>query len=493
MGITIETVGKGLGWKLLERFGVYGIQFVLQIILARLLAPNYYGVLSLMIVFVNLATVFIQNGFNTALIQKKDIQEEDYSSVFWITLVIAFLIYCIFFACAPLVENFYNISGFTAPFRILTLVLFSGAYNSIQIAVVSRNLEFKKVFLSNVIGIFVSGIVGIAFAYLGLGLWALVAQYLLNSVISCFVMSFVAKLKIKFNFNFKRAQGLFKFGWKLLVSGLLDTLYTDLSSFIIGKKYNAERLAFYNRGQQFPSSLIGVINGSIQSVLLPALSQEQNDKVRMKAIMRRAVVTSSYVVIPMMMGLACIAKPLVQLLLTDKWLACVPYLQIFCFSFSFYPIHTSNLQALNAQGRSDVFLKLEIIKKAYGVSFLLIAVFCFRSPIAIAISTIPSAIISSVVNAHPNKKLLNYSYLEQMKDILPPIGLSCLMGIAIYPIIYLSLSPLISIIIQIVLGSALYLGLSWLFKLECFLYLFNNAKNFYKKKIAVQVKWKNAN
>lgn len=476
MNTNKNTIGKGFTWKLLERFGVAASQFVLQIVLARLLAPSLYGTLSLMIIFVNLATVFIQNGFNTSLLQKKDIIDEDYSSVFWLTTGVAFVIYLILYFSAPLIEQIYNIQDFQMPFRIMMLVLFFGAYNSIQLAIVSRNLDFKKVFTSSLFSILISGGIGILMAYNGFGLWALVIQYLLNCIISWLIMLYTVKWVPKLVFNVKRTKELFNFGWKLLVSGLLDTLYTNLQGLVIGLKYNENMLAFYYRGQQFPSALISAINGSIQSVLLPTLSNVQDDKERMKISTRKAINLSSYIVIPIMMGLACVAKPLVLLLLKEKWLPCVPYLQICCFGFAFYPIHTSNLQAINAQGRSDIFLRLEIYKKLSGLILLMVAIVFFDSPIAIALSIIPNTLISSFINASPNKKLLNYSYLEQIKDIVPYIFLSCVMGVVIYPFSFLNIEPFVILLIQVILGVAVYFGLSAVVKIDCYYFIKNSIK-----------------
>ena len=467
-------------WKLLERFGVQGVQFILQIVLARLLVPEHYGVLSLMIIFTTLANVFVQNGFNTALIQNKDVTENDYSSVFWVSLGIAVLLYAALFVFAPIIAGFYQMPDIVNPFRVLALMLIPGALNSVQVAKISREMDFKKLFFSNVIGIVLSGITGIVIAYLGGGIWALVVQNLLNVIIACIVMSFTVNCRIKLVCNIKRIKVLFSYGWKLLVSSLIDTLYQDLSSLVIGKKYDSGMLGYYNRGKQFPQFIINGVNGAIQSVLLPALSLKQDSKEQVKLIMRSSMTLSSYIIFPLMAGLAGVAEPLVSLLLTDKWLPCVPYLQIFCFSFAFWPVHTSNLQAINAIGRSDIFLKLEIIKKLYGVVVLVIAVFCFDSPIVIAATGAITTIISCFVNAYPNKKLIGYSYLEQIKDILPAFVMSIVMFLVVYMIGKLNFGNIILLVIQVLVGIVLYIALSVIFKVDSFkaiLELVRNKKN----------------
>lgn len=460
-----KTISKAFLWKLLERFGVSGVQFVLQIVLARILDPEHYGVLSLMVVFTTLADVFIQKGFNTALIQNKDVTEEDYSSVFWVSLAVAGGLYGLLFAAAPLIASFYSMPDLVAPFRVLCLMLFPGALNSVQLAKVSREMDFKKVFYSNVGGILVSGFVGIGIALAGGGLWALVVQTMLNIVTACAVMCFTVKWKIRFVCNLHRVKVLFSYGWKLLASSLLETLYQDLRSLVIGKKYDSGTLGYYNRGKQFPQFVINSVNGAVQSVLLPAMSAEQDDKVKVKTMMRSSVMLSSYIIFPMMAGMAGVATPLIRLLLTEKWLPCVPYLQIYCFTLAFYPVHTSNLQAINAMGRSDIFLKLEIIKKLSGIACLTVAVFCFESPIAIALSGAFTTIYSCFVNAYPNRKMIDYSYSEQMRDILPSLLASLMMLAGVLAVQLLPLGDMMVLVLQVLVGVLLYVLLSVILKL----------------------------
>lgn len=469
----MNSISSALIWKFLERFGVQGTQFVLQIILARILDPAHYGVLSMMVIFTTLANVFIQRGFNTALIQNKDVTEEDYSSVLWVSLAVATLLYAILFISAPFIAKFYEMPDLVQPFRVLCLVLFPGALNSVQLAKVSRKLDFKKVFRSNIAAILISGTAGIVLAYLGAGLWALVAQYLLNVLIACVVMWFTVKWRPRFVCRIARIKVLFSYGWKLLVSGLLDTLYQDLRSLVIGKKYDSGTLGYYNRGKQFPQFIINAINTTVQSVMLPAMSAQQDDKTEVKAMMRRSITLSSYLIFPMMAGLAAVAEPLVRLLLTEKWLPCVPYMQIYCFTLAFYPVHSCNLQAINAMGRSDIFLKLELIKKSIGISALIVAVIFFDSPLAIAMTGVFTTIISCFINAAPNRKLVNYSYTEQIRDVLPSLLVSISMCVVVLQVERLALGSLATLFIQIALGVAVYICLSAIFRMEPFTLLLN--------------------
>lgn len=472
---------KALIWKLLERFGVQGVQFILQIILARLLSPEHYGVLSIMIIFTSLANVFIQMGFNTALIQNKDVTEEDYSSVLWVTLGIAGILYGVIFFATPLIAQFYAMPELIWPLRVLALMLFPGALNSVQLAKVSREMDFKKVFYSNIGAIIIAGGVGIVIALLGGGLWALVAQTMLNIFVAAVVMLFTARIKIRFKVDFKRIKILFKFGWKLLVSGLIDTLYQDIQGLVIGKKYDSATLGFYNRGKQFPQFLMNSINSAVQSVMLPAMSEKQDDRSQLKGMMRNSIMLSAYVVFPLMAGLAGVAEPLVRVLLTDKWLPCVPYLQIYCFSFAFYPVHSCNLQAINAIGRSDLFLKLEIIKKSYGLFALIIAVVFFESPIAIAMTAVITGMLGFFVNAAPNKKLIGYSYFEQVRDILPSFLASIIMCAAVLALGVFDLNVFVTLIIQVFVGVIVYFLISVIFKLKPFLMVVELLKNLNNK------------
>ena len=472
-----ETTGKAFVWKLLERFGVLGVQFVLQIILARILSPEHYGMLSIMIIFTTLANVFIQNGFNTSLIQGKQVNEEDYSSVLWVSLSIAIVLYVAIFLLSPVIGSFYNMQEIVWPLRILAIMLFPGALTSVLLAKVSREMAFKKVFYSNAIGVVISGVISIIIAVNGGGLWALVAQTLINSFIVCIVMSIVSKLRIRLVCNLIRVRILFSYGWKLLVSSLLDAVYQDINSLVIGKKYDSNTLGYYNRGQQFPQFLINAINGSVQSVLLPAMSKKQDDKMLVKEMTRNSVTISSFLVFPIMAGLAAVAPALIEILLTEKWLPCVPYMQICCITFAFYPVHSANLQAINAVGRSDIFLKLELIKKAVGLVLLAIAIIFFNSPLAIAISAAIGVPIGLFINAFPNKKLIGYSYLEQMRDIAPSLIMSIIMFGLVWCVNLFTLNVFILLILQVLLGIVVYVLMAMITKTKPFTTIITLIKN----------------
>lgn len=476
--ITKSKILSSLLWKYMERGGNQAIQFIVQIVLARLLLPEDFGIIALVLIFTQIAAVFVQSGLNTALIQKKDADEVDFSSVFYLSLIIACLLYsCLFFA-SPYIAAFYGLPQIIPVFRVLSITLIFGAFNSIQNAVISRNLQFKKLFFSSTGAILISGSVGIAMAYAGFGVWALVGQQISNQLLLTLIMWFAVRWRPRSVFSFRKVKALFSYGWKLLVSSLLNTIYLELRSLIIGKMFSATMLGFYNRGKQFPSVIVSNIDGSIQSVMFPVFASQQENRSRVKDMMRRAIVTSSFIIFPMVVGLAVIAEPLVKLLLTEKWLPCVPFLQIYCATYALMPIHTANLQVINAIGRSDIFLKLEIIKKIIGLSILAVTV--FYGVYAIALGGALSSIISSFVNAYPNKHLINYSYKEQINDIMPSFLLSLAMGAIVYSVKWLGLSTLLTLTVQVITGIVLYVGMAWLFKLECFKYLVATVREFFR-------------
>ncbi len=482
-----NSVISSLIWKFLERIGTQGVQFIVSIVLARLLSPADFGLIALMMIFIAVANVFVQSGLNTALIQKKNADNLDFSTVFYSSLALSGLLYALLFFCAPLIAIFYNNqTELISVIRVLGIMLPLGALNSIQEAYVARNMMFKKLFYRSVCAIIPAGGVGVFCAYMGFGVWALVAQQLSNSILICTIMWFTVKWRPNFSFSFARWKSLFSFGWKLLCSALLDTFYNNFFGLVIGKFFSPSDLGFFNRGDHFPKIIITNINASIQSVLLPSLSTVQDDRARLKSLARRSISMSSFLILPLMAGLAAVAAPLTLVLLGEKWLPAVPFIQISCFTYAFWPIHTTNLSAINAVGRSDVFLKLEIIKKCYGFTVLALVIYAFRSPIGIAMSAFVLAPLGSFVNAYPNKKLLNYGFIEQMKDFVPSFLLSLAMGSAVYFVgdiltEYLNLAPILLLGISVVAGLLLYLGLAKAFRFESLDYLIKTIKNLKKE------------
>lgn len=477
--ITERTMG-GLFWRFMERCSAQGVTFIVSIVLARLLAPTVYGTIALVTVFTTIMQVFVDSGLANALIQKKEVDDVDFSTVFYFNIVFSLILYIAMFLLAPFISNFYNMPSLTPVIRLLSSTILVSGIRNVQQAYVSRHLLFKKFFFATIGGTIGAAVVGIGMAYMGYGVWALVGQQVFNSLCGTIILWFVVEWRPKLKFSFQRLKTLFSFGWKLLVSQLIDTIYKDIRSLIIGKLYTETDLAFYNKGNEFPKVIVNNINKSIDSVLLPTMAKEQENRERVKAMTSRAIRTSTYIMAPLMLGLAVCAEPLIKLLLTDKWLPCVFFMRIFCVTYMFYPIHTANLNAINALGRSDLFLKLEIAKKIVGVLALLSTMWI--SVESMAYSLFVTTILSTIINAFPNKKLLNYSWFEQMKDILPHIGIAILMAIPVYLMQYLPLPTVVVLILQVITGAVVYTGLSVLFKLEVFRYLFGIIQGFIKRR-----------
>ena len=359
------------------------------------------------------------------------------------------------FIAAPYIALFYKDTTLTPVIRVISLTIVISGVKGIQQAYVSKNMLFKRFFFSTIGGTIFSAVLGIAMAYMGYGVWALVAQQLSNTAIDTLILWLTVKWRPKKMFSYERLKGLFSFGWKLLISSLLDTAYNNLRNLIIGKLYSSSDLAFYNQGEKFPKVIVMNINASIDSVLLPTMSIEQDNPERIKQMTRRAIKTSTYVMAPLMMGLAFCAEPIVRLVLTDKWIFCIPFLRIFCITYMFWPVHTANLNAINAMGRSDWFLRLEIIKKIVGLAILLSTM--WFGVMAMAYSLLLSSVLSQIINSWPNRKLLKYGYLEQVRDFAPGILLAVLMGICVHFVEYMSLPMIVTLVIQIVLGAIIYI------------------------------------
>lgn len=475
-----EKISSNLFWRLMERFGAQGVTFIVSLVLARVLDPAVYGTVALITVITTILQVFVDSGLGTALIQKKDADDLDFSTVFYFNMAFSVVLYFLLFLFSPTIAKIYHRPELTPLIRVLGLIVIIAGAKNILHAYVSRHLLFKKFFFATLGGTVGAAIIGIWMAYHGYGAWALIAQNLFNATIDTIILWITVKWYPKWMFSFERLKTLFSYGWKLLVSTLLDKIWTQLRQLIIGVKYSAEDLAFYNKGHEFPEYATTAINSSIDSVLLPVMSRAQDNKGEVKKMTRRAIRVSSYVMWPVMMGLAACAEPLIRVLITEKWIFAVPYLRIFCITYAFYPIHTANLNAIKAVGRSDIFLILEVIKKIVGL-VLILATMWFGVYI-MALSSIAGSICSQIINSYPNRKLLGYGYLDQLKDLAPSVVLSVCMAIIVYCIQYFGLPDALTLALQISVGIVLYIGGSIVFKYDSYHYCVNIFKSFIARK-----------
>ena len=453
----------------MERCGAQVVSFVVSIVLARILEPELYGTIALITVITSILQVFVDSGMANALIQKKDTDDLDYSSVFYFNVAFCLVLYIGLFFASPLISRIYVSPDLVPVIRVLGLTIVVSGVKNVQQAYVAKTMQFRRFFFSTLGGTLFSAVVGITMAYRGFGIWALVAQQLLNAAVNTAILWLTVGWKPKLMFSLQRLGGLVSYGWKLLVSALLDTIYLKISQLVVGLKFTSTDLAYYNKGDQLCVLVVENINSSIDSVLLPVLSAEQDSRDHVREMTSRAIKTSSYIMMPLMMGMAVCAEPLIRLLLTEKWLPCVPYMQVFCAMYAFYPLHTANLNAIKAMGHSDIFLKLEIIKEIVGIGLIFAAMNI--SVYAVAVSQLISGLISLVINAWPNRKLLGYKLTKQLRDILPALLLACLMGVCIYPISLLGLSDWLTLLIQVPLGIAIYVGGSVIFRVDSFSFM----------------------
>ena len=472
--ISRSIVVKSFLWKLFEKCSVQGVSFIVSIILARLLLPEEYGIISLVLVFINLANVIIEGGLSTALIQKKDADDKDFSTVFFSSVIMSTLLYILLYALSPLIADFYNQETLTPVIRVISISLLFGAVNSVQRAYVSKYMLFNRLFKCSFISVLTSGCIGILMAYKGFGVWALVCQHLLSSVLTFITMWFFIRWRPLLIFSKERFIQLFDFGWKILTSNILISLFVNIRSLLIGRFFAPSSLAFFDKGKLFPSLIMDNVGTSIQTVLLPILSMEQDNRNRVKAMLRRSIKTSSLFIFPLMIGLAICAEPLVKLILTEKWLPVVPFIQIFSISFLLMPIQQANMEAVKALGYSRVTLKLESYKKVLEVLILIVSF--LGGVIGIAWGVVVYNTICMFINLYPCKKLLGYGYFEQCRDIISVFAIAVVMGICIYSMGFLPIlntSPLLLISLQIVTGVIAYGLMCYIFRIEGFVYLLN--------------------
>ncbi|MBQ4145489.1 MAG: lipopolysaccharide biosynthesis protein [Clostridia bacterium] len=467
-------------WRLLERAVYMGGNFVITLILARLLSTSDYGTVSLIMVFVNLANTFVNGGFGAALIQKREVSQNDRSSVLFFSMSMALVLYLLLFFTAPFIGSYYRMENFSPAIRVTALLMFPAAISCVQIACVTREMRFSVLTASSVASMTLAAVVGITMAYMGFGVWALVAQQVVRYTTDCVAVRIMARVKLRGKISLKSLKEMVPFGSKVLATDLIAALFLDLRTMIIGGMYNASTLGVFERGKQFPQTIITGINSAMQSVLLPAYSKEQDDKKRVVEMLRQTIRISHFIMIPMLMGMACIAEPLIKVLLTDKWLGCVPFLQIFAFCYMMTPIQSSVAQAYKAIGDSGTTLKLEFIRKGLEIALLLVSL--PFGIMAIALSTLVACILSVTITFFPNKKILGYKIREQVADIAPSFILSAIMSAVILFIGRFIGSPMLSMIVQILAGAAVYLLIAKLTNMSAYHSTMAIAKSLLKRK-----------
>lgn len=469
---------SGMVWRFGEKITAQLVSFVVSLVLARILMPDDYGIVAIVNVFIAIAEIFVTSGLGTSLIQKKDADDKDFSTVFWCNIALSFLLYIVVFFVSPIIADFYDMQLLTLVLRVFSLRLPISAFNSIQNAYVSRRMDFKKFFFATLIGTIISGIVGITMAYMGFGVWALIAQYLTNSTIDTLVLFIVIKWRPHFYFNFERAKPLVSYGWKILATDLIGTIFNQLNSFIIGKKYTSADLAYYTQGKKIPDLINNNIGGTLSAVLFPAMSLTGN-KEEIIQIRRKSLKMMEYVLFPLMFGMIAVADKMIVVLLTEKWSFTIPYVRITCLSAIIGVIGTTLIQEVKAMGRSDITLKMELIKKPI---FLVIAIVAMQIGVmAIAWTLVINEVIAFCFNVYPVKKYIGFDFKMHLKDSIPPLIMSGVMVAVVWMIGKFITNNLLCLLVQVVVGGILYIGLSFITRNESFMYLMNMVLGKIKK------------
>jgi O-antigen/teichoic acid export membrane protein len=463
-----KKIFAGFFWKFSERISGQLISFVISVVLARILMPEDYGAVAMVQLFIIFANVFINSGLATSLIQKKDADDLDFSTIFYCSVVLSVFLYGITYFAAPLVSTFFKLDTLTPIIRIYGLILFLNAFNSIQSAYASRHMLFKKFFISSLGSSLLSGVIGIVMAYEGFGVWALVFQAISSTFFNMLILNYTIKWRPKLLFSWERAKKLLNYGWKILCADFIGTVFNELRQIIIGRFFLPADLAYYNRGKHFAQLIAHNVDSTMSAVLFPAMANHSDNPQQIKAMTRRAISTSSYVLYFCMFSLAVVAEPLIKILLTDKWIAAAFYLQMVCIAHLFGSISITNIQALKAIGRSDAVLKLEIIKKPV---YLLLVIAAIPFGVKAIVITMPIySLYALLVNMTPNKKILDYGRMEQIRDLAPATILSITTTAIVLPLSFVVANPYILLILQLTLFTSLYLGFSHIFKLEAYSY-----------------------
>lgn len=470
-----KKIVSGVFWSFSERIVAQLVSFVVSIVLARMLMPEDYGEIAILLIFISIADVFVSNGFGTALIQDKNADKNDFSTIFYCSLSVSLIIYIVLFFSAPLISSFYNKESLTIFMRVLALRIPISSYNTIQRAYISRNMMFQKFFYVTLIGTVISAIVGIAMAYNGFGAWSLIAQYLTNTVIDSISLTFIVDWRPELVFVPKRAKELMSFGGKVLAAELIGTTFDQIQSFVISKVFSPADLAYYNKGNQIPNMISSNINNSVMTVLFPAIANNNDDYCEVKKLTKKSIRVMAYVVFPLMIGLSLVSKEVIIILLTDKWATSISLMSILSIAVLFSLVGNTGLQTMKAVGRSDILLKIEAIKKP--VLLLCLSIGVQFGVMGVAISYCLYNVYAMIINFGVMGKIIGYNITEQVTDILDIFKISIIMGASVFCINFLKIeSNFVNLIIKVIVGISVYLIASLLFKSTELKYFLNIIK-----------------
>ncbi len=478
----VSNITGGVFWAFAERISAQLVSALVGIILARILLPEDYGAVSIVMVFITICNVFVTSGFGAAIVQKKEVDKTDYDTAFILSLVMSVVLYCVLFIIAPFVADFYKMPVLRPVIRVLGIRLILTSLNTIQQAHVQREMQFRKFFISTLFGTVVSCIVGVIMAYSGCGVWALVCQYLTNTAIDTIVLAFVGGWNPGFKFSKTKAKEIYSFGGKVLCTELIFTLEGDIRSLIVGKVFGSADLAYYDQGRKYPSLIVGNINSALTKVLLPALSREQDNLYELTKILRKCVMIGCYLLCPLLIGFAAVADDFVTVVLTEKWAAAVPFIIIFCFSYLTRPIETACHQALLAIGRSGIVFWIIVSINVVGIASVIVSVFVLQSVLWIALFSLVCTAVSLVCFLISAKVLIGYGFKEQLSDMCPAIGMSLVMGAIVYLFEFIDFSVYLKLTAQVLTGIIIYIALSVLTKNKSWNFIISYLKEKFRKK-----------
>lgn len=453
---------KGLYWKFAEQFSNYGIQFIIGIFMARMLSPEDYGLTALPAVFMAISGIFVSGGFGTALVRKPDLKEEDLSTAFYYSMAVGFFCYVLLFIAAPWIADFYNAPVLTSLMRVTAISFLYSPLGTVQGVLLQKKLDFKTPTKVSVVCRILSGVIGIVMAYTGYGVWALVISGLVSGMVGMLITLWVVRWFPKTGWSKESFSYLWGFGNKLMGAWLIGTVYENIAPVIIGKYFSPAQLGEYNRAQGYAKMPSQNVTGTLQSVTFPVLSQIQKDDERLARSYRKMLRVSAFIVFPLMMMLAALARPLVLALITEKWEACIVLLQIMCLSMMWYPIHAINLNLLEVKGRSDLFFRLEIIKR--GVGLLILIATLPLGLVAFCWGGVAGSLISLIINTYYTGKIIHVGYVRQMKDLAHILLLSFMMYGVVWGVLQFIPNLWLQIVMGGTIGAVFYLGGAILFK-----------------------------
>lgn len=462
---------KGVGWSFADNIFNQGITFVVGLVLARILTPQEYGLIGIITIFIAIFNSIVDSGFSNALIRKNDVKDIDYNTVFITNLVLSLILFAIMFLSAPLIAEFFNQQELIPLTRVMSCIVIINAFAIIQRTILVKNIDFKTQTKVSLIASLISGSIGIYMAVSGFGVWSLVAQQISRQMLNSILLWIWAKWYPKLEFSINSFKELFGFGWKLLLSGLISTVWNEIYQVVIGKCYSPATLGQYTRAHQFGSIFSSNLTAVVQRVSYPILSEIKDDKIRLKYTYKKVIKVTMLLTFSCMLGLAAIAEPMIVSLIGVQWLSAVPFLQIICLSMMFYPLHAINLNMLQVQGRSDLFLKLEILKKIIAIGPLILGIFI--NIYWMLFGSVLIGMVSYYLNAFYSGSFLNYSIGEQIRDILPSFGVSAFMATIVYGLSYINISPIPLLFILIFVGFAIEIALCELLQIEAYMEIKN--------------------